>query len=52
MISVKLKEENDKAEEAEKRERKAKILELLEKKKDEEMAGKSVEELQKELASL
>src|SRR5690349_6551561 len=52
IIGVKLAEKAEKAARLEKAEKKAKIQGLIDKKQDEVLSAKSVEELQKELAEL
>ena len=52
IIKVKLDERAAREKAVEKREKKARILELISRKQDEEMSEKSIEDLQKELDSL
>jgi len=52
IISVKLQEAENRKTAAEKRERKAHIMQLIADKQDEELRGKSLEDLQKELDQL
>lgn len=52
VIKVKLEEEKEKEDKVEKQARKARILDIMARKQDQELEGKSLEDLQKELASL